>query len=166
MINQIVSWAFAIVCLLGIINMKWTVQSIFLCYVMRAIGHTFSISFVVLNLGGIIIYHKDFLIICLVIKIFLNHKSFGVVPRKMAWVYICFIFAICSMVLGFIVNGFGYRFVGDIRKFIGFFIPILYIAVEGKYYDREYIEAWLNRYMSFMLIFCLICWGQLFIMVS
>lgn len=161
MIIQIVSWFFAVVCLLGIVNRKWNVQSVLLCYVMRAIGHTFSISFVVLNLGGLLIYHKDFLIICLMIRILLSLRRFMEVPKKISWIYVSIFVMVGSMLLGAFENGFGYQYVGDIRKFVGFFIPILYIAVDGIYYDNQYIVKWLNRYMSLMLVFCFICWGQL-----
>ncbi|MGA6838647.1 O-antigen ligase family protein [Priestia megaterium] len=65
---------------------------------------------------------------------------------------------IISTVLGMLTNGFSFEFIGEVRKFYYFFIPILYFYNRGLEVSIKKVIVFSDRLMNLMLVYFGVCW--------
>lgn len=111
-----------------------------------------------MNIAGISIYTTDIFLLVLLGRLFLVKQSeLGYIYKKEVPIYLYMLFVIVSLFRGILSSGFNSDLVGDIRKFGGFIIAILYFSQLPIKINNKHI-SFLRNTMRLVFIYCCVCW--------
>lgn len=113
-----------------------------------------------LDLNDIYIYPKDLIILVMIILVFLISIRKIKIKINVLYIllFIIFIMLFQSFFRGILTKNFDSNFIGDIRKFFQFLIPIIYFSYNSDIFYRKDTKKLINLTMNLTLIFCLLYW--------
>lgn len=128
---------------------------IFVHFVYRLLGHTYTINFCHINLGFIQLYTQDIFVFCLLLK---DLNKVSLIPKRFTSItgYMYLLFALLSMILGLTVNGLNSDMMSDIRTIVYFAIVLIYFSRNGV--NLDYIKQYGTITLTLVGIFCFSCW--------
>lgn len=128
---------------------------IFVHFVYRLLGHTYTINFCHINLGFIQLYAQDIFVFCLLIK---DLNKVLLIPKRFTSItgYMYLLIALLSMIIGLIANGLNSDMMSDIRTIVYFAIVVIYFSKNGVNFD--YIKQYGTVTLTLVGIFCCACW--------
>lgn len=145
-----------------LIDDKYVLHLAVFNYLLRSLEHSFPSHFSTLlgNVAGLSIYAGDVFVVILIISMILKtFQKKGVIKILVSQlpIYFYILLVVISTIRGLHDNGLVSEFVGDIRKFYYFIIPVLYFSAYPVTINEKNLR-FLQNVMRTILAYCFVCW--------